>query len=499
MLPAGATLADVLTDTRVVVTTGEPSPDGSGFLASINNRPVIQNGQKIAFSGLIRDQFGAIVKYGIFRIGTDSQNMQLLVSDGQPLPDVDGNFNFAAPEILINDRNEIAFHSQVQESLGGSTEGVFFTDGQEDGLKIIARINQVAPGGTGIYWSLSEITNGQVTLNSTGQVGFGALVREGDEGALGRYRGNTESGTVTKIALAGESAPEGEFQGFWFRQSMNESGQMSFMGTVRIDNSQVDAIFRGNGVMPITEIVRNGDVEPGGDGKLSMHVLYDMHINDAGQIVFLSPLIEAAAGQVDNAAIYRADGTTITEIVRKADFTPDNNGRYLNLHFGVAMNNAGQVLFHSSVSGAAGDASAGLFLGDGSNIKQIMRLNDAAPGGGVFSLIGDRLGADLQMSLNELGHVVFTAIVNFNDGGQTPDKRGIFFYDGSKVILVARTGDEISGAGTITQITLSNFEGSREPERSPFNDLDQVVYSCSIGGQRAIAVWSPPLFADGFE
>lgn len=480
--------AATLRNTAVVAITGNPSPDGTGEIF-IPLHPVMQNGTRPIFVSDIREE-GFLQGTGIFRATDTPGILELLARSGAALPDANGVFHaINDPEIQVNNLNSIAFFNLIDDSLGGVTdnEAIFFTDGTENGLKVVARTGQQDPTQTATYVSMPNL----ITLNDAGQVSFRSNL---DNGLQGIFRGNTAIDTVTVIAMQGDAVPvgTGTYNSFHSQQSMNESGQVAFYASARIDAVNTNVIYLGDGATT-TEIVRKGDTAPSGDGTFVLPSSGYRPANDNGQVAFYSTLSGTSGGTTDNEALFIGNGTTTVEIARKGDFTPGDNGRFLNFDRRIELNNFGWVLFNSTITGAGDGATEGIFLGNGSEIRQIARINQLAPGGGRFS------NFMRGISLNNDGDVLFFAQIDLQNGGSTMDTHGLFFHDGRTLSSVAREGDTIPGTGVISQIFGEDDLLSTGAESSPLNDNGQVTYRFSSGGDIGIAVWLPPLFADGFE
>jgi hypothetical protein len=486
--PVSIVSATVLRHTTVVAISGDTSPDKTGSIFT-PLRPVMQGTIKPVFVSDIRED-GFLQGSGIFRAGTDPGSLELLVRSGQALPDANGIFSaINDPDIQVNNLNSIAFYNLIDDSLGGSTDNVaiFLTDGSENGLKIVVRQNQLDPTATARYLTIPNL----ITLNDAAQISFRSTL---DNQLQGIFRANTATDDITQIAIEGQAVPEGSgpFRGFKSQQSMNESGQVAFHADVTIDTVKLSAIYLGDGTS-INEIIRKGESTPSGDGKYLLQPTIYVPVNDNGQVAFFSTLSDTTAGVADNEVITVGDGTNTTGLVRKSEFTPGDDGRYLNLDRRIEINNAGQVVFASTITGASDGATKGIFLGSDSGIIQIARVNQAAPGSGLFS--------DFKrgVSLNDNGEVLFYAEIDLENGGSVNDSQGLFISDGIKITSVAQVGDVIPGTGTITQILAYDDLLSVGGESSPLNDRGQVTYRFTSGGDIGIAVWLPPLFADGFE
>ena len=218
-----------------------------------------------------------------------------------------------------------------------------------------------------------------------------------------------------------------------------------------------------------------------------------LSINEAGEVAFAAALTGTSGGTTDNAAIYKGNGASTVQLVRKGQFAPDGNGRYFELGLRqLVLNDRGEVLFHAALTGTTGGATEGLFLAGGGQIRQIARLSHSAPGGGVFQSFGRVMG------LNNTGQIAFMATVD--DGTTLSD--GVFFHDGASLVEVVREGSVLPGFGTISTLIVSaQLEGEGRQERSILNDFSQVVFTFIAGGQTGVALWTADtaIFSDGFE
>jgi hypothetical protein len=486
-----------LTNTVVVARSGDRSPDNTGNLSELK-LPILQNGSQAAFASVIR-QDGFLQGDGIFLSGQPG-GLRLLVRPGRPSPDGNGNLSsFGNPVLLINSTDQLAFRNSLDNTFDGLLDlgTIFVASGNPTTLAIVARENHPAPNGQ-VFSTLSD----PLGLNGKGQVMFFAGLTNGLPGV---FRGAGSPGSLVQIVLAGQQTATGNevFLGTFVipSPSLNESGQVAFSSAIQNAASQIFfGIFRGDGVNPIREIVREGDVTPSGNGSFSNIAarlgapIANTPLNDNGKVAFLAGLSGTAGGQSDNLGIFMGNGTVRSEVVRKGSLAPDGNGRFLNFFEGMALNNADQVFFLASLTAASGGASTGLFIATPSSVRQIARANGPAPGGGLFSQFLTLSG------FNQRGEALFSAMVDLQNGGPTNDQFGIFLYDGIGLKSVARVGDTMPNLGTVTDLHIIDGATALGPEQSALNDGGQVTYRFTAGGNFGIAIWSnSPLFNDGFE
>ncbi len=492
LAPATPAFSAVLTNTQVVAKSGDRSPDNTGNLSELK-LPVLQSDSRAAFTSVIRED-GFLQGDGIFLSGQPG-GLRLLVRSGQPSPDGNGNLGtFGNPDLLVNSTDTVAFMNLLDNTFGILDHGaIFVASGNPTTLAIVARESSAAPNGQAF-----NTIAGPLGLNSKGQVAFFAGLTNGFPGL---FRGAGSPGTLVQIVLGGQPTATGNevFLGTFVipPPTLNESGQVAFSSAIQNSASQIFyGIFRSDGVNPIREIVREGNVTPSGNGSFSALTgpLANIPINDNGKIAFLAALSGTVGGQSDNLGIFMGDGTVRNEIVRRGRMAPDGNGQFLNFGESMALNNADQVFFLASLTGASGGANTGLFIATPSSVKQIARANGPAPGGGLFSSFLTLSG------FNRRGEALFSAMVDLQDGPPTNDQLGIFLYDGTGLKSVARVGDTIPNHGIITDLALIAETALAGSEGSALNEGGQVTYRFTTGGNFRIAIWSgPPLFTDGFE
>ncbi|MCP3956724.1 MAG: hypothetical protein GY719_02610 [bacterium] len=306
--------------------------------------------------------------------------------------------------------------------------------------------------------------------------------------------GGTPVGVVP-IGVTGQALPGGGSLAAILQApapAINAAGRVAFPAWV--DEPFVDGIFVGDGTGPLVKIVRGRDATPSGNGVFSdfFGLLSNHPFNDRGEVAFVGVLDDTAGGTADNQGLFLGDGSTLVELVRRGESTPDGNGSFLNFGGLIDLDDAGRVIFRTTVTGASGGATDGLFIADRNGVEQILRRNDPAPGGGLFADV-------LESSLSAAG-VVFRAYVNLDNGGSTNDELGAFFYNRTGLRSIAREGDTLAGFGTVTDVHLHAASETEGIEGTADGDGGQVALRFTSGGEFLTAVWSgATLLKDGFE
>jgi len=455
----------------IVAKTGDGSPDGVGtFAGSFGfGRPSLNDLGEAAFGAKLTGVgVTATNDWGNF-LGAGGP-LAAISREGDPSPDGNGIIH-AIGNPHINDNGTIAFWTGINGSSPSSTQG-FFT-GSGGALTKIARLGESA-GGNGTY---SSLFSGSLLLNDAGQVGFSSPLTGTDAGAANDFaifRGS--GGAATEIVREGDTVPGGGTFQFLANASMNESGQIAFESGVAGSGS-TRGLFVGSGGA-ITEIARHGDSAPGSGLGTFTTTLGTPIINDLAQVAFSATLTGTTLGSSNDRGLFRGSGGAITPIVREGEGTPTAGVNFFNMGTSTyGMNNSGELLFSSSVSGTGVGSSndQALFRSDGATTVQIAREGDAVPSGfGSFGSFSD-------MAINDSGQVLFKS-------GST----GLYFYDDTLGLLeVVRNGQPLFGS-TLQNFSYftSNYQGD---ERDGFNEAGQVAYHFTLqNGVEGVAVWSSP-------
>jgi hypothetical protein len=217
-----------------------------------------------------------------------------------------------------------------------------------------------------------------------------------------------------------------------------------------------------------------------------------MELNDLGQAAFFADFRNTIGGFSDDNGILRADATSLVNIARTGQMAPDGNGAFVSFtRFGIfapeTLNNLGQVAFGAHLTGTTGGNSDdyGIFRSDGATMVQVVRKGQAAPdGNGLFSGI-------FRPALTDAGQVAFRAILTGTSGG-TSDNTGVFLFDDVLGILqVARTGDAFLGS-TITYLEFAPPEGAGEKYSGlNKGGVPRVAYFFRLADSReGIAIWT---------
>jgi len=364
---------------------------------------------------------------------------------GDAAPDGNGSFSYFINPAL-NDAGQVAFVARLADTRGSRSDdlGIFRGNGSSTHVQI-ARKGQAVPDGSGTFSPSFFFGPPALALNEAGHVAFVGHFTDtfaGSNDSIGLFRGNGPSSLI-QIARSGDVAPDsnGAFSrlGISHNPTLNDTGQAafrSFLTSTSGGNIDSSGIFRGDGTSSPVQIAREGDATTDGNGRFSS---FDIPaLNNIGQVAFHSFLTGTIGGSSDNSSIFRGDGTSSpVQIAREGQTAPDGNGSFSSFLSFPVLNDSGQVAFLSSLTGTNGGNSddVGIFRGNGtSSPVQIARAGNVAPdGNGNFSDF-------IDSTINDSGQVAFLGLLTGTRSGFRDD-RGIFRGDGmSRPVQLAREG-----------------------------------------------------------
>lgn len=464
--------------TEILAASGQAVPGGNGtfnFFEGIHMNAV---GEVSFLAGLAATSGGASDNAGIYR-ANGSGTIQI-VRAGQSAPGGNGVFSSLSVKNTLNDLGQLAFYGVLTGTSGGSNDnsGIFRGDGTS--LVQIARRGQTAPDLNGAFASFNN-----PVLNQSGHTAFHATL-SGTSGGLndntGVYRGDG-GGPLVQIAREGQAAPDGNGVLSSFGPvSINNAGTTAFRATMTGTSggtSDYSGIFAGSGG-GLTQIVRGNQAAPGGNGVFAdFNFSNSQSFNNAGQAAFYAVLSGTSGGTTDDRGVYRSSGGTATQIAREGQAAPDSNGLFAD--FGsISLNDAGQVAFHASLSGTSNGSNdnSGVFRGSGGAITQIAREGQlVADGNGTYGVMS-------QVSIGGAGQVLFQSNLSGTAGGFS-DNLGLYVGDGTDLLQVIREGDALAGSSVLG--FLVEVSGATNP-------YGQIAYRAQLAnGNEIVNRWTPEL------
>jgi len=459
--------------------------DGDGVYRSFSDPLLINDAGQIAFlAGLEGTDGGFDDNSGLY-VGSGASGVAV-VREGDAAPDGNGVFSFLTgiEYIALNDAGQTAFITRIQGTAGGTADdtGVFLGDGSGPVVQL-AREGSLLPSGNGSFSTFRD-----VALNDAGTAAFYASLSDTDGGFddnVGIFA--SDGATLTTIAREGQPVPTGSGQFTFFgAPDINNAGQVAFEASLGFlaPGDGGSAIYLGTGGT-LEQIAREG--EPIGGGAETFGDLSDPALNEAGQVAF-----RGFIGQGSDDAIFVGDTSSVTEIVRQGDAAPDGNGRFDDLSEPF-LNNDGQVAFAASLTETAGGIADnfGIFFYDPSlGLLPVIREGDTFFGHTVEDLeftANEDLAGNEASGLGDGGRVAFSYRLA---GG--PDGVALWTVplsgdlNGDLDVLLGQWNQLVSpGAGA--DLTGDGFVGA--------GDLDVLLGNWNAGSPPAVTVPEPASLA----
>jgi hypothetical protein len=260
-------------------------------------------------------------------------------------------------------------------------------------------------------------TSPQPLINDAGQIAFGGLISAPPSAIVAYLR--DDGGTFTQVIHHGDPAPDqnGTFDlvqaaGVLHAPGLSEDGELAFVAAVAVaaGNPATQGIFRATDADHVVQIARRGQASPDGNGSIlgfDLDAIDVVPVNDAGQTAFQATLTATTHGTADDLAVFRGDGGALLKVARKGETSPDGDGAFADFDH-PALNAAGQVAFHATLSGTA--HTQGIYLyDDDAGLVPVARLGGALLGQSIVSLrfAHDTSRGRTHVGLNADGQVAF--------------------------------------------------------------------------------------------
>src|SRR5205823_3384821 len=422
--------------TEVIVEAGDKAPDGDGTfdLGLSGTVGVLNNCGWAAFHGsLVNTTLGR--EDGEFLADGSARTQVARTGDPAPGGLSADFFRFFSNVPALNDGGQILFEGR--SDLNNQIAYCIFRSNPL--TRLFDGLGQAAPGGNGTVF-LGSPTHEWPAFNNKGLAAFVARLTNthggsNDDSAI--YRTSTP-GKLTQIAREGQPLPEGNgtfgemiYAGGIVPPAMNAAGQVAFVNRYGIS---IVGIYRGDGKTPIKKIARIGDPLPGGGTISQFSSGTTTDINDLGEVAFA-----AVDNSVNVYGTFKWSGGALTKIARYGDTIPNSSDTIAGTDPSARINKAGQVAFVSNVNHTNPNSHYfAMFRGDGTTTKLIAREGQATPvRSGIFSALNNS-----TFCFNASGQIAFTAGLDVDLTNNVPiEEYGIYFFDGSQILQVARTND----------------------------------------------------------
>jgi hypothetical protein len=425
---------------------------------------------------------------------------------GDPTPGGDTYLDVFESNV-INNRGDVLFQTNVTANI----EQALFLMRKGETSQLV-RFGEPAPGGGTFGSGVLSPT----TLNDKGDAAFVFLL---DPFTFplgvnaGVYHFSAASGSVTPVVIPGVTpAPGGGvFAGSSFGVSLNNRGQLVFPGLVPTDKGIPFpehlglgvGIFRANKKGTISSVVSPGDPAPGGG---VFDAAFGPWINNQGDVAFMGhvagdeclaatsppPFIVIAC--LPGVYVKNAATAEIRSIALAGQSAP--GGGVYRAAISPVLNDRGDVVFLGDLTPPpAADEVTGVYLHSKGKTVALARPGSAMPGGGAFVTGSNLIG--WQIDVNNRGDVVFNAALDTDANADGVPDTGLYVWSHGSLHLVARTGTEIPGVGTVAHL-VTNVPVLPPPtvfvpnSGAANNDRGQVLFSATLSDGRGVLLLATP-------
>lgn len=353
--------------TTLIARQGSQAPGvPSGAIFSGWEAPASSTAGHVVFRGRLASGAGGVTTDNDLGIWRDSTLIARQGAQAPGLPSGALLLGFFTP--TVSAAGQVAYTATLQQGTGGVTSN------DDQGLwrdnVLVARKGQQAPGtATGAVFSSFS---GTVALNDVGQVAYLGILQSGAGGVTsdnnqGIWRDAT---LVAREGSQAPGAPTGAvFNGFAGTIQINGGGQVLFSAGLRLGNGGVTDLNNAGLWRDTTLVAREGAQAPGTPTGATFSFLNSPSLNDNGQVAFLG-LLRAGEGGVsagNDSGLWivgsngdallavregdTLDGRTITGLAIES-------GSPANESVGRSFNNQGQLAYRASFS----DGAQGVYL-----------------------------------------------------------------------------------------------------------------------------------------
>jgi hypothetical protein len=379
---------------------------------------------------------------------------------GAPAPG-GGFFDLDFQPYALTDKGEIAFAAGFFDPVTGlAGEGAFLATGSE--IVALARTGDSAPGG-GVLGAGVWVNIG---LSKHGEAAFAFaldpfLTPFGLNGGVYRYDGTL---TPVVVPFATPAPGGGAFLGAYTHATIDDHGWVTFAGIVSTAVGTGDGLGLGLYTAGkrdrIAPLVVPGDPAPGGgtfdladvpsvtdDGVAAFggHVHGEECITTRTQDVLL---------HCDESLYLRRSNGKIVSLVHQGDPAP-GGGVFRSTPFGPVINAKDDVVFVGDLTPAPERLQdLGVFLARNGAVVPIAVPGTEMPGGGHLVTTAHQYG---NWELNDNGVAAFSALLDTDTLGFGTNDTGLYRWRDGSLELVARTGMQVAGLGTLLSLSPPNF------------------------------------------
>jgi hypothetical protein len=406
-----------------VARKGSPAPGtsaGVNFLTLSSENPINIAGQVAFFGFLTGPGITATNDAGIW--SGQSGSLQVAAREGNGAPGTGAGINFSSfnsPE--LNGAGQVAIHAFLTGPgvTGTNDNGIWRRTASTTDL--VAREGNAAPGSAGATFGFPAVP----LINDVGQLAFDAQIT----GGAGVWRG--APGAVQLIARNGIQAPGApagvNFSTTFRNVGLNKSGQVAFLADLvgsGVDATNEIGIWTGN-ESTLQLVARTGSPAPGTTAGVRFESLEPTSLNESGQVAFMGTLVGGGTHVGNNQGLWRGAAIGVQLVVREGDPAPGAAAGVMLSGFQIAgLNDSGQVAFSAGLSGVGVNTAndRGIYLADAEERIEVIREGNPLAGSTINSFqlyLGPE--ARSRTSFNSFGQVAYAAAL-------TDGRQGVFVF-----------------------------------------------------------------------
>lgn len=369
--------------------------------------------------------------------------------------------------------------SLVAEAKGGTSPGTPAPGTQGSVFAGFGLFSDTTPQGEVLI--LARLTGGNVTSSANDDAyylhtptGLELIAREGDPSPLGAAFRSFDSAAVARLNSTGSAA---------FRARVD-----AFTGPANLQFTEDEAWFlRAPGGTPQI-LIREGAASPypgyliGSPVGAWPEAVAASGLNSKGELLVSTPIYGAVLGDISRALIVASPNGS-RGVAQEGAPIPGIPGATFSLFSisGMALNDAGQVLFIARIGGLPAGLDSGLFLAEPTGLIRLLVLEgNFAPGTGN-GRFGDLFGEFPAVALNNAGVALVRTKV---EGGAFPG-RALYRYDESVGLQpIALAGESFpqmpAGVAPLSDV---NFQpaGTGSGRTWALNESGTVSFGASFG------------------
>lgn len=448
-----------------------------------------------------------LIESSITGIGIDGTNdfgywitqdglLERIVRTGDSAPGTQSGTTFAGlSRGTLNNSGQIVFLGDLTGQGVNATNNRGLWIGNTSDVNLLARTGDEAPGMESDVvfeqiWNTPFGFPPPMVLNDSGQTAFWGLVTgEGVDNTnnAGIWMGSRND--LSLVARSGAAVPDADpevtFQNFENDMSLNNQGQIAFVGNIAgpgIFDDSNEVLFSGS-AGDLSMLIREGDDAPGTDNGVVFRGFDAPVIDNTGNTFFAGRLEGSGIDNTNNFGYWAGSADNIELIVRHGDAAPDIQENVL-IEFvnDFIVGDEGQFAFLASLTGSGIDESnsIGLFSADrGGSLSLIAR-------------IGDLFDVNHDPEVEDLRTIDFVGLEDISSGGLafslgfTDNTNGVFVANPLSSANSMYWGADNQGIldGDFFRATWTDLDGSpiaRAPtERDIVNFSEQAQYQVNF-------------------